>query len=236
MMSMESDITDGICDHQELFEDVKVQKPKYEAQFYVSYEIVIETESLCFSLKRSSVRRRYSEFLALQKILIKEFPALKCPPMPSKFPFKNHLDPNFVEKRREDLEVFLKKLLAKKVYLSSKALHLFLQTNVTISEIKEIITGKKVREIVKDVDDIQSNRTITDRLRDMASTSSVSSFDDNAEGAGVDGKTVQRDTEAANENCDQISVDFSNSCNVDSPRTKRVSFCEQVTVAQIHVE
>ncbi|KAG8175549.1 hypothetical protein JTE90_006854 [Oedothorax gibbosus] len=106
---------------------------------YVTYEIKIETNDPSFSFQESTVNRRYSDFHTLHSILAKQFVFTKPPSLPPKAPFKRTFDLDFVEKRRKALEEFLAKMLSKKIYLASRAFHLFLQTNYTMSEIQNMV-------------------------------------------------------------------------------------------------
>lgn len=108
--------------------------------FYTSYAISLKTNNSCFTLRQSCVRRRYSEFVHLRGILKTQHPAIDPPLLPPKSYF-NRFNNSFVAQRAEGLEIFLKKILDIPVYLSNKGVHLFLQTQFTMSKIDELVTG-----------------------------------------------------------------------------------------------
>lgn len=108
--------------------------------FYTSYAISLKTNNSCFTLPQSCVRRRYSEFVHLRGLLKNQHPVIDPPLLPPKSYF-NRFNNSFVAQRAEGLEIFLKKILDIPVYLSNKGVHLFLQTQFTMSKIDELVTG-----------------------------------------------------------------------------------------------
>ncbi|XP_055952445.1 sorting nexin-11-like [Argiope bruennichi] len=121
---------------------IKVESRIEPYASYVNYEISIETNDPSFTFEESTTRRRYSEFRTLRTMLVKQFRHISIPELPPKAPFKSTFDMDFVEQRRTKLEEFLAKLLSKKIFLSSRALHLFLQSSCPMTEIKDIVSGK----------------------------------------------------------------------------------------------
>ncbi|GIY25099.1 sorting nexin-11 [Caerostris darwini] len=177
---------------------------------YVTYEINIETNNPSFTFDESSIRRRYSDFRILRSMLAKQFPFTKIPDLPPKSPFKNTFDMKFVEKRREALEEFLVKLLFKNIFLSSRAFHLFLQSSITIAEIKEIIGGKS------NYVDVNWPVIIKESTWPLKNTDDK--LISNEEGESI---------------CAANATSLASSHN-SSLGCKRVSFCDLVTVAEIH--
>lgn len=108
---------------------------------YTSYEIAVNTTNKSFCLSSSVTRRRFSEFEWLRKILKNHQPLLTPPSLPPKKFFEDRFDPNFIAFRMKGLEDFLNKIMEEKLYLSDTTFHLFLQTNLTIKEIKDYIEG-----------------------------------------------------------------------------------------------
>lgn len=209
----------------EFYIEMEVKSPIVEDGSYVSYEIAIETNNLSFTETKSAVRRRYSEFVLMRKMLVKEFPAWKLPPLPPKFPFKDHFNAAFVENRRKGLEEFLKKLVSERIFLSSKALHLFLQSSNSVAEIRDIIQRKSPIESY-------DNRFINERcpnpsLVDDMSTLSLSSHTD------MDARVDLLPAHSSDAHSAASSTKTDNHSHAES---KRVSFCDQVTVAQVYVD
>ncbi|GFQ82150.1 sorting nexin-11 [Trichonephila clavata] len=193
-------------DSHQFFIKIKVESKIEPYASYVNYAINIETNNPSFTFEKSTTRRRYSEFRMLHSMLAKQFSNSKIPVLPSKSPFKKAFDLEFVEKRRAALEEFLAKLLSKKLYLSSRAFHLFLQSSCPMSEIKDIVEGK-TSHIDPHWPGIVKQRVLPLKDETNALVSNQES------------------------NCpSDESVAFCSS----SSGNKRVSFCDQVTVAEIH--
>uniref|UniRef100_L7M266 Putative the phosphoinositide binding phox logy domain of sorting nexin 10 n=1 Tax=Rhipicephalus pulchellus TaxID=72859 RepID=L7M266_RHIPC len=125
------------------FLDVNVRNPivhQVKGDVYTSYDISIETNNSCFTMSRSTVRRRYSEFVHLKSLLKELQPSLTPPRLPSKTLLKR-FDDKFIESRRAGLETFLRDVLTEPLYLSNKSLHLFIQTSLTMKEIEDVVRG-----------------------------------------------------------------------------------------------
>nr|XP_037278652.1 uncharacterized protein LOC119171886 isoform X2 [Rhipicephalus microplus] len=125
------------------FLDVNVRNPivhQVKGDVYTSYDISIETNNSCFTMSRSTVRRRYSEFVHLKSLLKELQPSLTPPRLPSKTLLKR-FDDKFTENRRAGLETFLREVLTEPLYLSNKSLHLFIQTSLTMKEIEDVVRG-----------------------------------------------------------------------------------------------
>lgn len=126
--------------------DISVRNPvthnTWDKGRYTSYEIAVNTSNKSFCLSTSTTRRRYSEFEWLRKTLKNHHPLVMPPQLPPKKYFGDRFDPSFIAFRMTGLEDFLNYLLSEKVFLSDTTMHLFLQTNLTIKEIKDYIEGK----------------------------------------------------------------------------------------------
>ncbi|XP_063422994.1 sorting nexin-10B-like isoform X2 [Mytilus trossulus] len=126
--------------------DISVRNPvthnTWDKGRYTSYEIAVNTSNKSFCLSESTTRRRYSEFEWLRKTLKNHHPLVTPPQLPPKKYFGDRFDPSFIAFRMTGLEDFLNNLLLEKVFLSDTTMHLFLQTNLTIKEMKDYIEGK----------------------------------------------------------------------------------------------
>ncbi|XP_077359468.1 sorting nexin-11 [Festucalex cinctus] len=130
--------------HQDEFVAVRVQDPRVQNEglwnSYVDYKIFLHTNSKAFTAKTSCVRRRYSEFAWLKKRLQKNAGLVPVPDLPGKsfFSFSNE---DFLERRRQGLQVFLDKVVNMTVCLSDSQLHLFLQTQLPVGHILDCVQG-----------------------------------------------------------------------------------------------
>lgn len=137
------DSSSAILHDRQTFLDVNVRNPivhQVKGDVYTSYDISIETNNSCFTMSRSTVRRRYSEFVHLKSLLKELQPSLTPPRLPSKTLMKR-FDDKFIESRRAGLETFLRDVLTEPLYLSNKSLHLFIQTSLTMKEIEDVVKG-----------------------------------------------------------------------------------------------
>eukprot|EP00118_Oscarella_pearsei_P028859 m.3135 g.3135 ORF g.3135 m.3135 type:complete len:166 (+) comp9069_c0_seq1:941-1438(+) len=110
------------------------QKP-----LYTDYQITIRTNDIAFHREESSVRRRYSEFVWLKDRLA--IAGRDVPALPPKAVF-GRFEPLLIESRRVGLEKFVRKLLSKTVFLSDRAVQLFVQTTLSTDDIELIVSGK----------------------------------------------------------------------------------------------
>lgn len=117
---------------------------------YYKFGVHIRTRDSCFSLPHSLVRRRYSEFCWLRKNLRDVFYIhhVQIPELPSRGLFRNRNDPNFLEDRRLGLEKFLLNVLAESIFTGDRGLHLFLQTSLTIEDIKYNLNGSRHDHVI----------------------------------------------------------------------------------------
>ncbi|XP_067139211.1 sorting nexin-10-like [Centruroides vittatus] len=106
-----------------------------------TYQIVLQSNDYCFSCSKSVVRRSFSEFLFLRRLLKQLHPTLNPPSLPSDSFFRDQFTEEFIEQRRQLLELFMLKILNESLYLSNKALHLFLQSHLSMKEIESIVSG-----------------------------------------------------------------------------------------------
>lgn len=134
---------------------------------FTSYAINIETNSPAFSVSKSTVRRRYSEFVQLRKMLKSQEPAIQPPPLPSRSFFRNRFKPDFIEERSQGLEKFLHKVFEIPLYLSNKTVHLFSQSKLSMNEVSAIVTGNKIN--VSNITSVQKLK----RLEDITDSNSA---------------------------------------------------------------
>ncbi|KAF9976585.1 Sorting nexin, cytoplasm-to-vacuole targeting pathway/endosomal sorting [Actinomortierella ambigua] len=91
----------------------------------------------------TEVRRRYSEFEALRKVLCRIYPTLIVPPIPEKhsisnyanIPNKSKEDAAMVEKRKRMLQKFLNRLARHEILSYEHIYHRFLESGVSWSEL-----------------------------------------------------------------------------------------------------
>ncbi|KAK1055443.1 Sorting nexin-3 [Friedmanniomyces endolithicus] len=74
---------------------------------YTTYLIRLSTNIPAFKLRRSEVRRRYSDFEVFRDLLERECARVSIPPLPGKV-YLNRFDDAVIEERRRGLERFLK--------------------------------------------------------------------------------------------------------------------------------
>ncbi|KAF8665271.1 hypothetical protein AX16_000292 [Volvariella volvacea WC 439] len=81
---------------------------------YVSYLVCAETNLPIYSSPNSSARRRFQDFVFLRDHLVKNFPACVVPALPDKHRLEyitgDRFSPEFMEKRRLELQRFLQRL------------------------------------------------------------------------------------------------------------------------------
>lgn len=132
-------------DLQKIFTTVSVTDPiihyTCDKRRFTTYQITLESNDSCFSCTKSVVRRSFSEFLILRRLLKQLNPNLHPPVLPSSSFFRDQFNEEFIEQRREKLELFMRKVLDEFLYLSNKALHLFLQSHLSMKNIEALVTG-----------------------------------------------------------------------------------------------
>ncbi|KXL48701.1 hypothetical protein M433DRAFT_152195 [Acidomyces richmondensis BFW] len=74
---------------------------------YTTYLIRLSTNIPAFKLRRSEVRRRYSDFEVFRDLLERDATRVSIPPLPGKV-YLNRFDDAVIEERRRGLERFLK--------------------------------------------------------------------------------------------------------------------------------
>jgi len=108
--------------------------------------IRLATQHHAFSLKRSKVTRNVRCFYQLQSGLKEHYPWLSIPGLP----LRPSLWVSSIKWRNEQLANFLGFLISDTEFLSSRALHLFLQTGLSMENIEENIIGKRDDQVIVD--------------------------------------------------------------------------------------
>uniref|UniRef100_A0A3B5MXR5 Sorting nexin 10b n=1 Tax=Xiphophorus couchianus TaxID=32473 RepID=A0A3B5MXR5_9TELE len=122
--------------------DPRIQKNDFW-HAYMDYEICLHTNSVFFTKKTSRVRRRFSEFVWLrQKLQENSLLLLQLPHLPPKNPFFSLNNAQQVADRMKGLQRFLEKILQSNLVLSDSCLHLFLQSQLSISKMEACVAGK----------------------------------------------------------------------------------------------
>ncbi|XP_065060239.1 sorting nexin-10A-like [Rhopilema esculentum] len=108
---------------------------------FTDYEVELKTNHISFALKQSKVRRRYSDFVWLRDRLAKDLMISAPPSLPGRRLF-GRFNTDFIKQRQRKLQDFLNKVVKNNVFLSHVALHLFLQSKMTVEEIEAQIDSK----------------------------------------------------------------------------------------------
>jgi len=140
---------------------VEVRNPinhenKSGRKLFTDYEICIKTTSKAFMIPQSVVRRRYSDFVWLKSWLEKNnesFSDQKMPKLPPKKLIRK-FDDEFLNFRQQGLQKFLRKVIERNIFLSDKALHLFLQSGMPVKQIQDYLDGKLETNSFNNADNI----------------------------------------------------------------------------------
>uniref|UniRef100_A0A3Q4ADD3 PX domain-containing protein n=1 Tax=Mola mola TaxID=94237 RepID=A0A3Q4ADD3_MOLML len=122
--------------------DPRIQKNDFW-HAYMDYEICLHTNSVCFTKKISSVRRRYSEFVWLrQRLQENSMLMIQLPELPPKNPFFSLNNARQITERMKGLQKFLEEILQNPLLLSNSCLHLFLQSQLSMSKMQACASGR----------------------------------------------------------------------------------------------
>lgn len=122
--------------------DPRIQKNDFWHAF-IDYEICLHTDSVCFTKKISSVRRRYSEFVWLrQKLQANSLLMINLPDLPPKNPFFSLNNARQITERMKGLQRFLEQILQSPLLLSDSCLHLFLQSELNVAKMEACAAGR----------------------------------------------------------------------------------------------
>ncbi|XP_040909599.1 sorting nexin-10A isoform X2 [Toxotes jaculatrix] len=137
---------------------------------HVDYEICLQTNSMCFRKKTSCVRRRYSEFVWLRHCLEQNALIIELPKLPPWNPFFSLRNTEQVSQRMKGLEEFLESVLHTPLLLSDSRLHLFLQSDLSMTKIEKCARGKTRYTVAEAIQ--RSRRDHISRLEDKGSCDS----------------------------------------------------------------
>ncbi|KAM6967491.1 sorting nexin-10B [Aplochiton taeniatus] len=122
--------------------DPRIQKSDFW-HAHIDYEICLHTNSLAFTKKISCVRRRYSEFVWLrQKLQENSLLMVELPELPPKNPFFSLNNAQQIAERMKGLQNFLELIVPSPLLLSDSCLHLFLQSQLSVSKIEACAAGR----------------------------------------------------------------------------------------------
>uniref|UniRef100_G3P089 Sorting nexin 10b n=1 Tax=Gasterosteus aculeatus aculeatus TaxID=481459 RepID=G3P089_GASAC len=131
--------------------DPRIQKNDFW-HAYIDYEICLQTDSVCFTKKISTVRRRYSEFVWLrQKLQANSQLMARLPELPPKNPFFSLNSSRQITERMKGLQKFLEQILQNPLLLSDSCLHLFLQSRLSVSKMQACAAGQTLYSVAQAV-------------------------------------------------------------------------------------
>ncbi|GAB1310007.1 intercellular trafficking and secretion [Madurella fahalii] len=100
---------------------------------YVSYLITTNTTFSTFQRPTTSVRRRFTDFVFLYKVLLREYQGCAVPPLPDKQRMEyvrgDRFGPDFTARRAYSLQRFLSRLALHPVLRRASILHTFLESH-----------------------------------------------------------------------------------------------------------
>ncbi|KAF1353590.1 hypothetical protein BDV97DRAFT_291909 [Delphinella strobiligena] len=100
---------------------------------FISYLVTTHTDFKSFQRSDSLVRRRFTDFVFLQKTLTREYPQCAVPPLPDKHKMEyvrgDRFGPDFTARRAYSLQRFLKRLTLHPVLRRATLLTLFLESS-----------------------------------------------------------------------------------------------------------
>ncbi|XP_064205216.1 sorting nexin-10A-like isoform X1 [Anguilla rostrata] len=169
------------------FISVVVQDPQFHREDFwhahCDYEIHLHTNSMCFRKKVSCVRRRYSEFVWLRQRLQHNAVLMDLPKLPPWNPFFSVRKPLQLKERIEGLQSFLEIVLQTPLLLSDSCLHLFLQSDLSVSKMEACASGRTRYSVAYAIQhsDCQRHASPSDHSDDE-STKSSAGLDYSSEG------------------------------------------------------
>ncbi|XP_037649801.1 sorting nexin-10A [Sebastes umbrosus] len=153
---------------------------------HVDYEICLHTNSMCFRKKTSCVRRRYSEFVWLRHCLAQNALIMELPKLPPWNPFFSLKNAEQVFQRMKGFQEFLESVLQKPLLLSDSRLHMFLQSELSITKMERCALGKTRYTVAEAIQ--RSSSGIISRPEDKVS------FDSDCESCSSSGLGQSVDT------------------------------------------
>uniref|UniRef100_A0A3B4TLN3 Sorting nexin 10a n=1 Tax=Seriola dumerili TaxID=41447 RepID=A0A3B4TLN3_SERDU len=157
---------------------------------HVDYEICLQTNSMCFRKKTSCVRRRYSEFVWLRHCLEQNALIMELPKLPHWNPFFSLRNTEQVSQRMKGLQGFLESVLHTPLLLSDSRLHLFLQSDLSITKIERCAHGKTRYTVAEAIQ--RSSRVYISGSEDKGSCDSDCESSSSSSGLGLSVDTPMR--------------------------------------------
>ncbi|XP_077455165.1 sorting nexin-10B isoform X1 [Stigmatopora argus] len=131
--------------------DPRIQKNDFW-HAYMDYEVCLHTDSVFFNKKISRVRRRFREFVWLrQRLQANSMLMAQVPQLPPKNPFFSLNNAQQISERMAGLQSFLEQILLSPLLLSDSCLHLFLQTELSMTKMEACAAGKTRYSVVEAV-------------------------------------------------------------------------------------
>ncbi len=136
---------------------------------YITYKINTSTDRQDFHYGHFSVIRRYRDFLWLRDCLGEEFPGIINPPLPMRRSgMINRFEPEFIERRRKDLERYLNRVASHEELSSSNYFMTFLQADdAALAEKKEEDKKMKAQLANKGLPGVNFSKWIEDAISVM---------------------------------------------------------------------
>lgn len=157
---------------------------------HIDYEICVHTNSMCFRKKASCVRRRYSEFVWLRNCLEQNALIIDLPRLPSWNPFFSLRNTEQVNQRMKGLQEFLEIVLHTPLLLSDSRLHLFLQSDLSVTKIEKCARGKTRYTVAEAIQ--RSSSSCISTIEDKASFDSDYESSSSSSGLGLSLETPVR--------------------------------------------
>jgi len=130
-----------------VYTEVDLQNPRTHIDdgraLFTDYQLNVQTNNPNFPLKKSSVRRRFSEFVWLREklTLTSSCSALKLLPQLPDYKHFGKFKTEFILQRMQELQHFLERIVEVRCFNKNPFLHLFLQTETPIKVIDEHFGG-----------------------------------------------------------------------------------------------
>ncbi|XP_051149460.1 sorting nexin 1-like [Andrographis paniculata] len=129
-------------------------------QAYISYKVITKTNLPEYDSPEKIVIRRYSDFVWLRDRLFEKFKGIFIPPLPEKSTVeKFRFSAEFIELRRQALDVFVNRIASHHELRQSEDLRIFLQADEqTMERARFTETGifKKPADLIQIFKDVQS--------------------------------------------------------------------------------
>lgn len=129
-------------------------------QAYISYKVITKTNLPEYDGPEKIVIRRYSDFVWLRERLFEKYKGIFIPPLPEKSTVeKFRFSAEFIELRRQALDVFVNRIASHHELRQSEDLRIFLQADeLTMERARSMETGifRKPADLIQIFKDVQS--------------------------------------------------------------------------------